>query len=212
MCGRFSLSSSSKSLEEHFRLVRSAGYRPGYNITPGRSIPIIKLVDGQRIMANHHWGLVPHRAGDGKFRPINARAETIEQKPFFRSAFRKTRCLVPANGFYEWQKTQGGRKQPFYARLPDSELMAFAGLYEHWEKDGKIIDSCAIITTQANAAMADIHPRMPVILRPADYDNWLETGDKALLQPYPGEMLIHAVGTAVNNPENNDRTLLEPVP
>ncbi|HKK15289.1 MAG TPA: SOS response-associated peptidase [Gammaproteobacteria bacterium] len=211
MCGRYSLSSSSNSLEEHFNLVHSVAYRPRYNITPGTLVPVIKLVDGKRVMANHYWGLVPHWASDTKLQPINARSDAVDQKPFFRSAFRKSRCLVPANGFYEWQRTEEKRKQPYYSRLPDSEILAFAGLHEHWEKDGRVIDSCAIITTDANKTMAKIHSRMPVILKPADYDNWLETGSKALLQPYAGEMLAYEVSTAVNNPKNDDRSLLEPV-
>lgn len=211
MCGRFSLTSSTASLEEHFNLVQSTAYRAGYNITPGTDIPVIRLMDGKRVMALHSWGFVPHWARDAKFRPINAKAETIDQKPFFRSAFRQSRCLIPANGFYEWQQTAEGNKQPFYIRLPDSELMAFAGLYDHREKDGEVIDSCVIITTRASESIAGVHARMPVILLPQDYSGWLAEGDKTLLQPCPEELQVYAVSNAVNNPKNDDRSLLEPL-
>lgn len=161
-------------------------------------------------MSCHYWGFVPHWAKDTRFRPINAKAETIDEKPFFRSAFKKSRCLVPANGFYEWQAING-RKQPFYISLPDNELLAFAGLYDHWEHDDDVIDSCVVITTSANETMSGIHSRMPVILHPEDYSSWLGKGDKSLLQPYSGKIITCKVSTAVNNPKNNDRSLLEPV-
>jgi len=210
MCGRFSIISNSKSLEEHFRLVRSGEYLKSYNITPSRNIPAVRLEGGDRVLASLYWGLIPHWAKDTKLKPINAKAETVDSKPFFRSAFRKSRCLIPANGFYEWQRT-ARLKQPYYFRLKDAELMAFAGLWDRWEHADDTIESCTIITTEANDVMKPIHDRMPVIVGPDDYDEWLQEGGKTLLHPYSGEMICYPVSTAVNNPEHNGRDLIEPL-
>lgn len=210
MCGRFSIISNSKSIEEHFNLVRSSEYIKSYNVYPSSNIPVVRLEDGDRVLAYLHWGLVPHWAKDTKLKPINAKAETVDSKPFFRSAFKKSRCLIPANGFYEWKKTNK-QKQPFYFKLKDAELMAFAGLWDHWEHDGDTIESCTIITTEANDVMKPVHDRMPVILDPEVYDTWLQEGGKTLLQPYTGEMLSYPVSTAVNNPKHNGKDLIEPV-
>ncbi|MGH8121053.1 MAG: SOS response-associated peptidase, partial [Gammaproteobacteria bacterium] len=202
--------SSSKSLEEHFRLVRSGEYRKSYNVTPSSHIPAVRLEQEDRVLASLYWGLIPHWAKDTKLKPINAKAESVASKPFFRSAFKKNRCLVPANGFYEWKRT-GKQKQPYYFRLKDTELMAFAGLWDRWEHDGKITESCALITTDASGVMKPVHDRMPVILDPKDYDAWLHEGDKALLQPYAGDMICYPVSTAVNNPRHTGKELIEPV-
>lgn len=209
MCGRFSIISNSKSIDEHYKLVQSGEYIKSYNVSPASTIPVVRLENGDRIIANLHWGLVPHWAKDTKIKPINAKAETVDSKPFFRSAFKKSRCLIPANGFYEWKRTNK-HKQPFYFKLKDSELMSFAGLWDHWEHDGETIESCTIITTEANDVMKPVHNRMPVILDPDGYDTWLQEGGKILLQPYAGEMFSYPVSTAVNNPKINGKDLIEP--
>ena len=157
-----------------------------------------------------HWGLLPHWAKDTKIQPINAKAETVDSKPFFRSSFKKHRCLIPANGFYEWKRANN-HKQPYYFKLEDADLMAFAGLWDHREQDGEGMNSCTIITTEANDLMKPIHNRMPVILKPEQYDNWLEAGGKDLLIPYKGAMTVYPVSTSVNNPRNNGKDLVEPV-
>jgi putative SOS response-associated peptidase YedK len=148
---------------------------------------------------------------------INARAETAAEKPSFRSAFRKRRCLVLADGFYEWQKA-GGKKQPYLFRLAGGEPFAFAGLWEHWGKDGKGIDSCTILTTDPNGLVKPLHDRMPVILSPRDFDLWLdpkvEKGPElqALLRPYPAEtMTAYPVGLRVNSPRSNDAACVAPL-
>jgi len=210
MCGRYSITSTPRDIEDHFNLVRSGDYVKSFNVSPADIIPVVRLEYGEKVLANLHWGLIPHWAKDSKIRPINAKAETVDSKPFFRSAFKKSRCLIPANGFYEW-KIINRHKQPFYFRLEDAELLAFAGLWDHWEHGGEIIESCTIITTAANEIMKPVHDRMPVILAPDKYGAWLQDGGKSLLQPYTGAMTAYPVSTAVNNPKHNSRELVEPV-
>ena len=210
MCGRFTITSDAKSIEEYFDLARMDGVASSYNISPASDVPVVHLADGRRVLSNMHWGLVPHWARDTKIQPINAKAETVDSKPFFRSSFNKNRCLIPATGFYEWKRANN-HKQPYYFKLKDSELMAFAGLWDHREQDGEGEDSCTIITTEANTVMKPIHDRMPVILKPDDYDTWLREGGKGLLAPYTGDMIVYPVSTAVNNPRHNGRDLIEPV-
>ncbi len=210
MCGRFSLLNDEASLAEHFALIDSCQFRQSYNVTPASDIPIIRLHDGARQAITAHWGFIPHWARDDKFKPINARAETVADKPFFRGAFKKQRCLIPASGFYEWQGEKGD-KQPYYIRLADRELFAFAGLWDHWDSPDKSLDSCTIITTTANGTMAPIHGRMPVIIDPENYDNWLESGGRELLVPYAGEMLTWPVGREVNKPSMDKPGLIEPL-
>jgi putative SOS response-associated peptidase YedK len=164
-------------------------------------------------------GLIPHWADDPKigYRMINARAEPAAEKPAFRSAFRSRRCLVAANGFYEWQK-RDGQKQPFYIRLKDSAAFAFTGLWEKWESpESKAVETCAILTTDANEVVRPIHDRMPVIIGPNDFDRWLDPDQKdpakveGLLRPYPVEaMLAYPVSRLVNDPKHEDHACLEP--
>src|SRR5262249_6524476 len=157
-------------------------------------------------------GLIPSWAEDKKIgnQLINARAETVATKPAFRSAYRKRRCLVLADGFYEWQKTDG-KKQPYYFQLSDGHPFGFAGLWEHWEHEGELIESCTIVTTEANDLLRSIHNRMPVILHAADYERWLDPGNQTatglaeLLRPFPAEeMQARPVSLHVNNPRNED--------
>lgn len=210
MCGRFSIISKTGKIKKHFNLAHADDFKQSYNVSPGSDIPVIRLDNGERVLAKMHWGLVPHWAKDTKIRPINARAESVNSKPYFRSAFRKNRCLIPANGFYEWKRTNGS-KQPFYFKLNDTDLMAFAGLWDHWDHDGESMFSCTIITTTANNAIKAVHDRMPVILDPDNYVNWLHDGDKSLLAPYSGELLACPVSTSVNNPEHDGSDLIKPV-
>lgn len=210
MCGRFTIVSNSQAMTDHFQLVTAEKFTHSYNVTPSSDIPVVRLNDNKRELMNCHWGLIPHWAKDAKIQPINAKAETITEKPFFRSAFIKHRCLIPANGFYEWQGTSKP-KQPYYFQLKDSELLAFAGLWEHWEHEGNTIESCTIITTEANIIMNPVHHRMPVILDPDNYDKWLIDGGSDLLNPYSGKMKSYPVSTAVNNPANNSRELIQPL-
>jgi putative SOS response-associated peptidase YedK len=210
MCGRFSIISDSLSIEEHFNLARTCEFIHSYNISPSNNIPVVRLENNSRVLANMHWGLVPHWAKDTRLKPINAKAETIDTKPFFRSAFKKNRCLIPVNGFYEWKKFNK-HKQPWYFKLKDAELMAFAGLWDQWMQDSKSIESCTIITTGANDIMKPVHNRMPVILKPEAYDEWLFEGNKTLLLPYTGEMVAYPVSTFVNNPKHNGKDLIKAV-
>ncbi|MGH6960565.1 MAG: SOS response-associated peptidase, partial [Dongiaceae bacterium] len=187
-----------------------------YNAAPSQNLPVVRLDrDGRRELALLRWGLIPSWARDPAigYRTINAKAETVAEKPAFRAAFRKRRCLVPADGFYEWQKIDGG-KQPWRITLKDGAPFAFAGLWEHWDKGGEPVESFTIITTTANALCAEIDDRMPVIIGPADYEAWLAAADtaipQALLQPYPAEtMAAYPVGTRVNSPKNDDAQLIE---
>ena len=210
MCGRFSIFSHSRDLADHFALSATGEYITSYNVTPANNIPVIRLKEENRELANCHWGLIPHWAKNMKYKPINARVETIAEKPFFRDAFKKRRCLIPANGFYEWKGSKG-HKQPYYFKLKKTALFAFAGLWDHWENEENIIESCTIITTTANLIMQPIHDRMPVILDPDHYDEWLFKGNKDLLTPYPEVMDCYPVSTVVNSPVVKGKDLIQPL-
>jgi putative SOS response-associated peptidase YedK len=163
------------------------------------------------------WGLIPSWAKDTSMgaRLINARAETVAEKPTFRQAFKQRRCIIPADGFYEWRRT-GGRKQPFFFRMRDESPFGFASLWERWEGEGEVINSCTILTTEANEVLRTVHDRMPVILHLKDYELWLN-GDprrlnltKDLLRPYPEEKMVgYPVGSSVNSPRNQGAGLVE---
>ena len=190
---------------------------PSYNIAPTQEVAAVVEEDGKRQLRMLHWGLIPSWAKDPAIgnKMINARAETVSEKPSFRTAFKKRRCLIVADGFYEWRKTDNG-KQPHHIRMEDGSPFAFAGLWETW-RNGQEIRSCAIITTEANDLMGEIHHRMPVILPPENYGVWLDPdfGEKealtALLKPYPSdEMEAYAVSRRVNKPANNDPSVVEP--
>lgn len=207
MCGRFTLTSNSAEVKKHFGLEHCPELAPDYNIHPARPVPVVRLDNGARKLALLHWGLVPHWAKETRLHPINAKAESVADKPFFRSAYRNRRCLVPANGFYEWRQ-ENRHKQPYYFTLKQAGLMAFAGIWDEWQGNDARMESCAIITTTANAIMQPVHNRMPVILDPDDYDTWLQEGDRALLQPYPGDLIAYPVSTTVNNPRHQGSDLI----
>jgi len=214
MCGRFTLSQSAEIIAQAFDVANVPPLTPRYNIAPTQPVAtvLIKPEDTQRQFQMLHWGLIPSWAKDVKMgaRLINARAETVTEKPSFRAAFRKRRCLVLGDGFYEWQQ-QEKKKQPYYFRLNDGHPFAFAGLWEHWQaSDGEVIESCTLLTTEANQLMQPIHDRMPVILQPKDYDLWLDPDVQKsellqpLLRPYSAEeMTTYPVSTKVNKPTND---------
>lgn len=218
MCGRFTLRTPAKEIAEQFALFSAPDLTPRYNIAPSQQVAAVRVAhnDGRELVWLR-WGLVPSWADDSAvgYKMINARGESVATKPSFRNDFKARRCLVVADGFYEWQKT-GGKKQPYYIRLKSGRPFAFAGLWEHWGREGKEIDSCTIITTDANELMEPLHDRMPVIVAASDYDLWLDPAVKdverlqALLQPYPpGEMEAYPVSTVVNNPRNETEKCVE---
>ena len=223
MCGRYTLTTSAAELAKHFWLEREPRLGARYNIAPSQ--PVCTVMEDRdqggppqcRLM---HWGLVPHWAKDTAIanRLINARSETAAAKPAFRAAMRYRRCLIPANGFYEWQRT-GTRKQPHLIAMADRSLFAMAGLWEHWQSEnGDELESCVVLTTEPNELMAPIHNRMPVILARDDYRAWLDPTQTdasqvlPLLRPAPAEtMAAIKVGTVVNNPRNDTPACAEPV-
>jgi putative SOS response-associated peptidase YedK len=222
MCGRF-CQASSADIAAVFK-VESGEISPRYNVAPSQSVvAIVRLPDiSDPQVKSLHWGLIPSWAKDPKigYKLINARAETVSEKPSFRSAFRKRRCLIPANGFYEWQQVEGSRqKQPYFIGLQDERLFAFAGLYEQWgSPSGDVLETCTIITTTANELIAPIHERMPVILAEQDYALWLDPSFEkidrlqALLDPYPAsEMKVYPVSSLVNNPKNDSPECKQPM-
>ena len=217
MCGRYTLSTPAGRLAEEFQLDDGAAdLTPNYNVAPTQEVAAVMEEGGRRRLELLRWGLVPSWADDAEIgaRMINARSETAPEKPSFRRAFRSKRCLIPADGFYEWKREPGG-KQPYYFRMQEGRPFAFAGLWESWEKDGVLL-SCAILTTRANSVLEGIHDRMPVILPSESYDAWLDPDvDKEelteLLVPYPGDDLeTYPVSRFVNSPHNNDERCIEP--
>ena len=203
MCGRYALHANPEVVSLQFGLEQAPEFKRSYNICPGGDV----LVVTDKGARQHRWGLIPHWAKDPAIgnKLANARAESIEQRPAFRDAFRQWRCLVPASGFYEWQ-TSAGRKHPWYFKPKDAELFALAGITALW----KGIRSVSLITTTPNEVMEPIHDRMPVIIRPEDYAAWLRTPNIELLAPYPAErMAAWPVSPRVSRPENDDPALIE---
>jgi putative SOS response-associated peptidase YedK len=207
---------------EHFQLKEAPPIEPRYNIAPSQKAPVIRPSrDGSAgEFVFLRWGLIPSWAKDPKigYKMINARAETLSEKPAFRVAFKKRRCLIPANGFYEWKREWDG-KRPYFIGRKDGGLFAFAGLWERWKgPDEEMIESCVIVTAKANATVAPLHDRMPVIVPPEAYRLWMDTerygSDEVarLLVPAPEDLLnAYPVSRRVNNPENDDKGLIEPV-
>lgn len=222
MCGRFSQTASPEVIAQQFALDDPPLFKPRYNIAPSQSIAAIRIDPDAttRKFVMLRWGLIPSWAKDPKIgnQCINAKAETVAEKPSFRSAFKKRRCLVIADGFYEWQR-QGAHKQPMWIGRRSKRPFAFAGLWEHRKPtEGEPLETCTIITTEPNELMQPIHNRMPVILAPASYDQWLDPifqqteTLKALLRPYPSEELTaFPVSTLANNPRHDAPQCLEPV-
>ena len=209
MCGRFVLNSARNRLAAHYGLTDVPAFTGGYNIAPSTFIPVVRL-DPEKETAICHWGFIPHWVKEPVLKPINARAETLTGKPYFRDAFKRRRCLVPASGYYEWRMENGG-KQPYFLRVKGAEMFSFAGLWSSWQGPVGPVESCVIITTSAKEELADIHDRMPAIIAPDDYDAWLEAGGQDLLRPCAGEMEAYPVSSRVNNPRNQGESLIQPV-
>lgn len=219
MCGRYNLFSPMEAVAAQFAAeVRTGAFAPRYNLAPTAVVPVVCVTREGRVITLHVWGLVPSWSKDPGIgaRLANARAETVADKPSFRAPFRRNRCIIPADGFYEWQARPGGPKRPFCIRAADGSILGLAGLRDEWEGPDGALATCTIITTSANALMAPIHERMPVVLAPADYSAWLDPGappDRllALLRPCPEAFLrAYPVGPAVGNARNEGPGLMEP--
>jgi len=220
MCGRYTLTASPEALRALFGYSEQPNFPPRYNIAPTQPIAIVRLVDGKRQFALVRWGLLPSWVKDPKNFTllINARGESAIDKPAFRAAMKRRRCLIPADGFYEWQKASE-RKRPFYVHAKSGKPLAFAGLWEIWTgPNGEELDTAAIVTTTANRTLAPIHERMPVILAPEAFDLWLNSNEvdattaSALIAPAPGGLLeVYEISTAVNRTANDNPKLLESV-
>lgn len=217
MCGRFQLSVKGRHISERFNVeVFDEFYKPNYNCAPSQKLPVISNAEPGKL-SYFKWGLIPFWAKDPKigYKMINTRAESIAEKPSFRNAFKRRRCLVPANGFYEWKKDQN--KSPYRILLKKEELFAMAGIWETW-KDGEdnLVHTFSIITTTPNSLMESIHNRMPVILSPQDEEKWLNEDDenllKDLLKPFDEKsMEAYPISKRVNSPVNNDPDIVLPI-
>ena len=221
MCGRFALKTPAKKLAAAFQVEEVPAVEARYNIAPTQTILAVQQGLDGREAKWFKWGLVPSWAKDTAMgaRLMNARSETVTEKPSFRDAFKKRRCIIPADGFYEWQRA-GGKKLPYFFQMKDERPFGLAGLWEHWQGVGQeLIESCTILTTQANEMLSPVHDRMPVILNPDDYEVWLDVDErkvelvKELLQPYPAEeMRSHRVSEEVNHIRNQGDGLIKEVP
>jgi putative SOS response-associated peptidase YedK len=220
MCGRFTLTSKPHRLRDRFRLsMAPEEVVPRYNIAPTQPVLVIPNRT-QRLLRPARWGLIPHWAKDASIgnRMINARAETLAGRPAFRDALERKRCLIPADGFYEWRR-DGKRRQPFYFHGADGEPFAFAGLWDVWHPpEGAPVASCTIVTTEPNELVAGIHDRMPVILAPELYDAWLDPRPQPadvlmpLLVPCPADWLdTYPVSAVVNSADNDDPACIAPL-
>ena len=220
MCGRYAFYSPAEAVRRSFALDDVPALEPRYNIAPTQPVPVIRAAEGGRHeLSMLHWGLVPKWAKDKAVgnRMINARAETIAEKPAYRDAFRRRRCLVAADGWYEWQPAPGGKK-PWFIRLREERPLAFAGLWERWKDpaDGSLLESCTIVTTEAAASIRKIHERMPVVLPENEWDRWMDPAYSdaetlaTKLGPYDAKALVFwPVSRAVNAPRNEGPGLIE---
>lgn len=223
MCGRYTQVQTGDAIAAAFNLAIHPNPIPRYNIAPSQPVSAIAHSSCEREYRIFQWGFVPAWAKDPAMvnRMINARSETVADKPSFRTAFKRRRCLIIADGFYEWKKAaaKGAKKQPYYIQMADQSLFGMAGIWEAWQSgDGSYLESCTILTTEPNTLMKPIHHRMPVIVNPQDYELWLDPavqkGDavQSLLRPFEaGAMQAYEVSTAVNNPRNETATCIEPL-
>jgi putative SOS response-associated peptidase YedK len=218
MCGRYTITATPEVLRALFGYAEQPNFPPRYNIAPSQPIPIVRLIDGKRQFALVRWGLLPSWVKDPKKFTllINARGESAVEKPAFRAAMKRRRCLIPADGFYEWQ-AGGARKQPYFIHKISGEPFAFAGLWETWTgPNGEELETAAIVTTAANKTLAPIHDRMPVIVPPDAFDLWLDSANvdpmtaSALIHPAPENWLeAYPISTDVNRVANDNPKLLE---
>ena len=218
MCGRYCITSAPEAIRALFRYPDRPNFPPRYNVAPTQPVPVVRLMEGERRFALVRWGLIPAWVKDPKGFAllINARGETLNDKPAFRNAMKRRRCLFPADGFYEW-KVEGGRRRAFHARRPGGGPLAFAGLWETWTgPNGEEMETAAIVTTQANQEMGQVHHRAPVIVAPEQFDLWLSSEADAniaaeLIAPAPqGSMEVYEVSPAVNKVANDSPELVEP--
>jgi putative SOS response-associated peptidase YedK len=220
MCGRFSLHTPESRIREAFNLEQTEplGLKPRYNIAPSQDIPVIRDTASNQEMVLAQWGLIPAWSKESKTRysTINARVESVAEKPTYRTPFKHRRCLIPADGFYEWQVVNG-HKVPHHIRMRDGSTFAFAGLWDRWKGEEETLDSCVIITTKSNEIMKPIHERMPAIIAPAHYDLWLDyrVSDKQEIMQYlnsapSSQLTAYPVSTWVNSPGNNGERCIQP--
>jgi putative SOS response-associated peptidase YedK len=220
MCGRYCISTAPEAIRRLFRYAEQPNFPPRYNVAPTQPVPIVRMTEGERHFALVRWGLIPSWVKDPTAFTllINARGESVNDKPAFRNAMKRRRCLFPADGFYEW-KAEAGRKRPYFVRLKAGGPVAFAGLWETWTgPNGEEMETAAIITTAANTEMARIHHRAPVIVPPEQFDFWLDVANvdaqtaATLIAPAPeGSMEVYEVSLAVNRVANDTAALIEPV-
>jgi putative SOS response-associated peptidase YedK len=219
MCGRYCILSAPEAIRRLFRYLEQPNFPPRYNVAPTQPVPIVRMVEGERHFALVRWGLIPSWVKDPKTFTllINARGESVNDKPAFRNAMKRRRCLFPADGFYEW-KREGAGKRPYFARLKSGGPLAFAGLWETWTgPNGEEMETAAIVTTAANRTLAAIHDRAPVIVPPEAFDFWLDTINvdaktaAAAIAPAPeGSMEVYEISPAVNLVANDSPALIEP--
>ncbi|MFH1266247.1 MAG: SOS response-associated peptidase [Planctomycetota bacterium] len=224
MCGRFTLRAPASVVAAQFGLFEMPPFAPRFNVAPTQPVAVVRCAFDEpkprRELAWLRWGLIPSWAKDPAIgnRMINARAETAAEKPAYRAAFRQRRCLVVADGFYEWQRL-GARKQPYFIRMRDDRPFAFAGLWESWQgPEQGPVESCSLLTTEPNELLEPIHKRMPVILAADDYQQWLDPAVRKpeplepLLRSFPAErMIAHPVSTYVNSPARDDPRCIDPI-
>lgn len=221
MCGRFSLVTDAENLHRYYGLVNAGQFAgPRFNIAPGQSVATIVAVDGERHLEFFHWGLIPHWSKEKrlKYSTINARVETIESKPAYRDAFRQHRCIIPADGFYEWQGDEG-HKQPWRIEPADrDELFSFAGLWDVWEGKGEVLRSCTIIVSDASEEVRPIHERMPLMLASSAWRKWLDANTpldevrRIMGQRQESALQVYRVDSYVNNPQHDDPRCLQRSP
>ncbi len=214
MCGRYALTSPPAVIAERFHLLWTPEVAPHYNIAPSQTVPVVRETGQGRELALLKWGLIPWWAKDAHIgaQLINARAESLAGKPAFRDAYRHRRCLVPADAFYEW-KPVAGRKQPYCIRLRDAGPFGMAGLWERWkDPNGQLVESCTIVTVDANPLVAGLHDRMPLIVAPEAYDAWLRAESPELPPAVPAQaMRSYPVSPLVSNAKNDVPACLDPV-
>jgi putative SOS response-associated peptidase YedK len=224
MCGRYVIFSTPEAIRALFRYGEQPNFPPRYNVAPTQPIPVVRLIDGKPSFALMRWGLLPSWVEEPKAFPllINARGESVLDKPAFRNAMRRRRCLIPTDGFYEWQVGAGGRKQAYFVRARTSgeaAPLAFAGLWETWTgPNGEELDTAAIVTTDANRTRAAIHPRMPVFVPPEAFDRWLDCDAvpaeeaASLIKPADDALLkVCPISPAVNRVANDSDALIAPI-
>lgn len=220
MCGRFALFAPLESIEEYFETEPAElTLPPRYNLTPGQAVAVVREHEGQRRIARLRWGLVPFWAKDAAIghKLVNARLDGLASKPAYREAFTRRRCLIPASGFYEWTGSRGSAREPWFVRATDSPLLAIAGLWERWRApDGELLETCVIVTTDANSALAKVHDRMPVLVGRADHALWLNPRSSLEsledLATRPPALALWPVTKAVNDPRRDDAALIERKP